>query len=206
MSKDKFQRYLGVSRETIDRLDKYEALIARWNPKINLVASSTLKDIWVRHFLDSAQLAAFAPDNGVWLDLGSGGGFPALVIASMLSDTHPDVLFILVESDTRKAVFLRTVIRELKLNAKVLNERIEKIPTQHASVLSARALDTLEKLVGYAETHLNQGGKALFQKGSSHKNELEKACETWSFDVKTIPSITDPTAAIFAIKDIQRAK
>lgn len=206
MSKDEFQRYLGVSRETIDRLDKYEALIAKWNPKINLVASSTLKDIWVRHFLDSAQLAAFAPDNGVWLDLGSGGGFPALVIASMLSDTHPDVLFILVESDTRKAVFLRTVIRELKLNAKVLSERIEKIPTQHASVLSARALDTLEKLVGYAQIHLNQGGKALFQKGSSHKNELEQACETWSFDVKTIPSITDPTAAIFAIKDIQRAK
>ena len=206
MSKDEFQRYLSVSRETIDRLDKYEVLIARWNPKINLVASSTLKDIWVRHFLDSAQLAAFAPDKGVWLDLGSGGGFPALVIASMLSDTHPDVLFILVESDTRKAVFLRTVIRELELNAKVLNERIEKIPTQHANVLSARALDTLEKLVGYAEIHLNQDGKALFQKGSSHKNELEQACETWSFDVKTIPSITDPTAAIFAIKDIQRAK
>ena len=206
MSKDEFQRHLSVSRETIDRLDKYEALITKWNPKINLVASSTLEDIWVRHFLDSAQLASLAPNSGVWLDLGSGGGFPALVIASMLSDTHPDVSFILVESDTRKAVFLRTVIRELELNAKVLSERIEKIPAQHASVLSARALDTLKKLVGYAKIHLNQDGTAFFPKGSSHKNELEQARETWFFDVRTIPSITDTTAAIFAIKDIQRAK
>ena len=206
MSKEEFQRNLSVSRETIDRLVKYEALIAKWNPKINLVASSTLEDIWVRHFLDSAQLAAIAPKNGVWLDLGSGGGFPSLVIASMLVDTDPYVSFTLVESDKRKAVFLRTVIRELKLNAKVLSERIEKIPAQNASVLSARALDTLEALMGYAAIHLNQGGTALFPKGSSHKSELEQAHETWAFDVKTIPSITDPTAAIFAIKDIQRAK
>ena len=206
MSKEEFQRRLNVSRETIERLNHYEALIGKWNPKINLVASSTLADIWTRHFLDSAQLATFAPKSGVWLDLGSGGGFPALVLASMLVDTHPDVSFTLVESDTRKAVFLRTVIRDLALKAKVLSHRIEEIPNQKADVLSARALGSLEKLVEYGNTHLDQNGVALFPKGSSHKKELEQARESWSFDFKTIASLTDTTAAIFAIKDIQRAK
>lgn len=206
MSKAEFEARLNVSRETMDRLESYETLIQKWNPKINLIASSTLSGIWDRHFLDSAQLTSFAPSEGRWLDLGSGGGFPALVIAALLKDTHTNLLFTLVESDARKSVFLRTVIRELDLNAEVFSDRIEKIRPQNAAVVSARALGPLEQLLGYCEMHLNNEGIALFPKGSSHKLELKQALDQWSFDLQTQPSITDPSAAIFAIKDIQRVK
>jgi 16S rRNA (guanine527-N7)-methyltransferase len=206
MSKADFQNKFDVSRETMDRLECYEVLIQKWNPKINLIASSTLSEIWNRHFLDSGQLVPFAPTSGTWLDLGSGGGFPALVIASMTKDTCPELSFTLVESDTRKAVFLRAVIRELGLNANVLSDRIEKTSPQNVGVVSARALGPLSKLIEYAEIHLNQDGIALFPKGSSHKSELEQALECWSFHVQTISSVTDQSAAIFAIKDIRRVK
>lgn len=206
MSKVDFQSRFDVSRETIDRLEHYEALVHKWNPKINLVANSTLPELWSRHFLDSAQLLPLAPTSGLWLDLGSGGGFPALVVAAMTKETLPELSFTLVESDTRKAVFLRTVIRELALNATVLSDRIEKISPQNVEVVSARALGSLRKLIEYAEIHLKQGGTALFPKGGSHQMELKQALQCWSFDVQTIPSITDLSAAVFAIKDIQRVK
>jgi 16S rRNA (guanine527-N7)-methyltransferase len=205
MSQADFVNHFDVSRETLARLGRYESLLGKWNQTINLVARGTIGTLWSRHFLDSAQLISHAPREGTWLDLGSGGGFPALVIASMVRETHPNMAFRLVESDSRKAVFLRTVIRELDLNALVLNERIEALEVEHVDVLSARALSSLDSLLAYANKHLKEGSIALFPKGATHQQELDEALENWVFDLQTIPSMTDPAAVIYAIKDIQRA-
>lgn len=206
MSRVDFESQLDVSRETLDRLGSYEHLLRKWNPTINLVARGTLDTLWSRHFLDSAQLVSYAPREGKWLDLGSGGGFPALVVAAMVHSSHPNLSFTLVESDSRKAVFLRTVIRDLDLRATVMNKRIEALEPQSANVVSARALGPLNSLLGFANKHLNGGGHALFPKGATHQQELSLALENWEFDLQTIPSVTDPAAVIYAIKDIQRAE
>lgn len=206
MSQSEFVSRFDVSRETLSRLEHYESLIGKWNQAVNLVARGTISTLWSRHFLDSAQLVSYAPPEGTWLDLGSGGGFPALVIAAMVCDTHPHLTFTLVESDSRKAVFLRTAIRELDLNALVLTERIEALEAKGADVLSARALSSLNTLLLHAKKHLKVGGLALFPKGAKHQQELDEALENWVFDLQTIPSMTDSSAVIYAIKDIHRAE
>ncbi|MCL4170695.1 UNVERIFIED_CONTAM: hypothetical protein GTU68_049362, partial [Idotea baltica] len=135
---------LNVSRETFAALQAYAALLEKWNPKINLVSKSSLQDLWNRHILDSAQLFSLVqhPHN-TWADLGSGGGFPGLVIAIMALESGSPDQVILIESDTRKAAFLRTVIRELGLRASVINKRIEQVDPLDADVISARALADL---------------------------------------------------------------
>ena len=208
MSKDIeqfFQDEFNVSRETMDHLHQYEALLCKWNPVINLVSKSTLNDIWRRHFLDSAQIFHLFPEQaGVWLDLGSGGGFPALVLAILAKDQSKDIRFILVESDTRKSVFLRTVIQELGLNAKVIAERIESLVDQQADILSARALAPLDKLLEYAEKHLKPEGIAVFPKGDKYRQETAEAKIKWRFDLTEIPSKTNPNGAILKIGGISR--
>ena len=138
---------LNVSRETKARLEIYAELLRKWNPKINLVSKGTIDDLWSRHIIDSAQIYALAchPIEH-WIDLGSGGGFPGLVIAIMAADRGSPGKTTLVESDARKCAFLRTVIRETGANATVMNERIEVLPSLEADILSARALGSLELL------------------------------------------------------------
>lgn len=195
---------LDVSRETLERLERYVALLEKWNPRINLVARSTLSQLWDRHFVDSAQIYAYAPENARhWVDLGSGGGFPGLVVAILAMELNPDLQVTLVESDTRKATFLRSVIREVGCNAKVIDKRIEAIAPLAADVLSARALADLDMLLGFAELHLGAGGIALFPKGATWEKELEKARQSWRFSHERFTSMTEDAAVILRIGDIE---
>jgi len=142
---------VSVSRETIERLKAYQALLEKWNGAINLVARSTISSFWERHVVDSAQLYSQMPVGCQnWLDAGSGGGLPGIVIAGIAKEHAPSMTVHLVESDQRKATFLRRVVETLDLNAKVSIARIEAIPVQSADVFSARALASLNVLLGYA--------------------------------------------------------
>lgn len=177
------------------------ALIRKWNPAINLVAPSTLSDLERRHIGDSLQLADLADKRvGLWLDIGSGGGLPGLVLAIC----HRECEIRLVDSDRRKVAFLQTVIRELALeNCTALSSRIEDLPPASAENLSARALAPLVRLMPYLARHLAQNGTAWLMKGRNWQAELEVARETWQFDVVVHPSTTDPASAILAIRDVR---
>ena len=194
----------NVSRETMDRLTRYHELLLKWNAKINLISRSSISDIWDRHIWDSAQIVAVSPFASAWLDIGSGGGFPGLVVAIYAKENNPAQHVSLVESDQRKAAFLRTVVRELGLNATVLSERVESLAPMNADVLSARALADLDQLLRYANRHLAKDGTALFLKGENWQNEVEIARDSWSFKLEAHRSKTSPTAALLEIKEIQR--
>ena len=171
------------------------------------MSKSTIEDAWTRHFVDSAQIFDLTPEDTYhWVDLGSGGCFPGLVVAIMAAEARPEMSTTLIESDLRKATFLRTVIRETGISAKVLSERIEKAPPQQADVLSARALASLTDLLGFAERHLSPKGLTVFPKGKSAVDEINAALETWSFDLQKERSQTDSDAVILLIRDIHRAK
>jgi 16S rRNA (guanine527-N7)-methyltransferase len=194
-----------VSRETNERLALYAALLRAWNPKINLVSRQTLADLETRHFFDSAQLLELAPAHSTtWADLGSGGGFPGLVIAILAADRRPALHVTLVESDQRKAVFLRTVAQRAGVSVTVLADRIENIPPLGTDVLSARALAPLATLLDHANRHLRPGGTALFPKGATWRAEVDEALERWRFDCENLPSATSPDGAILRIGEIDR--
>jgi 16S rRNA (guanine527-N7)-methyltransferase len=195
---------LDVSRETLDMLTRYDELLHRWNPKINLVSKATLDQSWWRHVVDSVQIVDILPSWDRWADLGSGGGFPGLVVAILAKSNRPEASVTLVESDLRKTAFLRTVIRDLKLSATVHAKRIETLDPLEADVISARALADLSKLLEYAARHLHDGGSALFMKGSSWAQEVEAARKTWSFSLVVHESRTDPSAAVLEVKEIRR--
>ncbi|PIE14978.1 MAG: 16S rRNA (guanine(527)-N(7))-methyltransferase RsmG [Rhodobacterales bacterium] len=201
--RDAFQNRFGVSRETLERLDIYAGLLKKWNPAINLVSKTTIQNLWQRHFFDSAQIYQFRSDEPKkWADLGSGGGFPALVLAILDVDTSPQSSFVLVESDLRKSTFLRTVIRELGLNATVITKRIEEADRLNADILTARALAPLDKLLEYANLHLNPNGFAVFPKGEKFRSEIKEALAHWRFDVKETVSETNPNGALLRIGGI----
>lgn len=194
-----------VSRETMGRLEIYSSLLVKWNPRINLVSKQTIPDIWERHFVDSAQIYSLAPKGFTnWVDIGSGGGFPGLVCAIIATELDPSAMFTLVESDARKSVFLRTVIRETGANAKVISDRIEKIPPLRAQVLSARALADLDTLLSFSERHLQESGTALFPKGVNWEKELKIASRAWLFDWEATKSKTESGAVVLRIGGISR--
>ncbi len=190
----------NVSRETTERLEHLQSMLGRWTKKINLVASSTVNDAWNRHIVDSVQVYDLArPQVGMWADLGTGGGFPGLVISIMAKELAPSLDVILVESDQRKCAFLRSVVRELDLDATVKNSRIEKLDPLHADFVSARALAPLKTLLGYADRHLSPDGTAVFLKGAAWKKELSEAQESWNFTCEPSKSVTDPNAVVLSI-------
>ena len=196
-----------VSRETYDKLRDYESLIQKWNPSINLIAKSTLSDIWSRHIVDSAQVyyAASAELSGNCTDIGSGGGLPAIVIAILAQGADKQVQMTMVESDKRKSVFLRTAIRELGLsNANVVNERIENVQIPVSKFISARALAPLTELFGFAEKLSDDKTTFLFQKGKNWLSEIGIAQNHWSFDYEAIKSETDSNAVILKIRGLSR--
>lgn len=194
----------NVSRETLDRLHEFQRLLLKWNKKINLIARSTESEVWTRHILDSLQIYKLYDIGSRWVDLGSGGGFPGLIVAILARVDAPSLAVTLVESDRRKAAFLRTAIRELSLSAMVVTKRIEDMPPANADVVSARALANLDHLLGFASRHLSSKGTALFMKGENWENEVEFARKSWSFEIKAHQSITSADAAILEIKELQR--
>lgn len=196
---------LNVSRETFERLEHLADLLRKWNPRINLVSKASLATLWDRHIMDSVQVFE-AVEQGFahWLDIGSGGGFPGLVVAILAKEKSPLSRITMVESDQRKCVFLRTVLRETGTEATVLAKRIESMPPQQVDVLTARALADLPTLLSFADRHLSAEGTALFPKGVTWKKELKEAQKSWSFDHEAIMSKTEPEAVILKIKGLSR--
>lgn len=188
-----------VSRETRSRLAAYEIAIRKWSRALNLVAAEELNHLPHRHFADSLQLAPFIV-RGRLVDLGSGAGFPGLVIAA----ARPEIEAILIESDSRKAAFLRTAAREMGLrNVTVLAARIEAVPPQGADHVSARALAPLPRLLGYVHRHLHDEGTALLMKGDRWRTEVDAARQMWDFRLNAIPSATKLGAAILNVTELR---
>lgn len=196
--------WLNVSRETHSKLQAFLALVIKWNRTINLVSTNSLLDGWTRHMLDSAQLWGAAQIlDGLWLDMGSGGGFPGLVMAIIAKEQAPNMRISLIEADRRKSVFLSEAARQLSLTVDVHPDRVERISGLAASVVSARALAPLDELLGRAKRHLADGGVAVFPKGQGFEAELSVARKRWRFDCDVIQSKTDLKAVMLRIENIQ---
>ena len=197
MTPDQVGELLNVSRETIKKFQAYLTLLEKWQRRINLVSNSTLGEAWQRHILDSGQLAAhYPPQTKHILDVGSGAGFPGLVLAIMGGVTVD-----LVESDQRKAVFLSTVIRELGLPAKVHNQRIETMPNLRPDVITARALASVPKLLNLIETQLHPESACLFLKGASVEDELTNLQSYSTMVATTHPSLSGSTGVVLELKN-----
>ena len=196
--------WLDVSRETVERLQRFGDLVRKWNPAINLVSKADVDLLWQRHILDSAQLFEFAPDKASrWADLGSGGGFPGIVIAILAREKNPGLEVHLVEADRRKAAFLAQAIRLLDLPTVLHVARIEALAGLGADIVSARAVALLPVLCGHAIRHLAPGGMALFQKGEAAEAEVASCQGIWQMDVARAPSRTGAAGVILKIRNLQ---
>ncbi len=202
-----FQNHFGVSDETLKRLIVYESLLIQWQKKINLVAPSTLDEIWHRHFADSAQLFDLAPkDSRIWVDLGAGAGFPGLVLAILRAGRGAEVdhePHILIESDQRKAAFLGEIARKTSLAVDIVISRIEITSTQgrykSVDVVTARALAPLDRLIGLAKPMFGPKTVGLFPKGRDIRQEIKNASANWSFTCELAESLTDTEARIAVV-------
>jgi len=188
-----------VSRETLDRLQAYAELLGRWNTRINLVSPRDMVELWSRHIADSLQLVPLI-DAERGIDLGSGGGFPGLVIA--IAHGLPMTL---IESDQRKAAFLREAARVTEAPVQVLAQRIETARPKPAPLITARALAALPQLLRWAQPLLAEGGACLFLKGARGEDELTQAAREWQMSVVRIPSQVHPDGIILQLSDIRRA-
>lgn len=191
------------SDSAIAKLEQFATLVQKWNPAINVVAKSTIYDLWMRHIVDSAQLfSVVTPEYHHWLDIGSGGGFPGIVIAALAADLHPQMKVSLVESDKRKAVFLMEAARLLGLSVAIHTARIEELSPQNACIVSARALAPLSSLCGLAARHVRTGGICAFLKGASVDLELDEARQEWKFALDRVQSVTDSKASLLFLRSL----
>lgn len=202
-----FESDLGVSRETLRKLETYAALLSKWNKRINLVSRKSLNDVWKRHFLDSAQLLSISRDDAKkWVDLGSGAGFPGLVVAILAAELRPELHVTLIDSDQRKGVFLETVAREVNVSVTIVQKRVDEVVCVGADIISARALAPLTDLLKLAQIHAAKNCQYLFLKGENYESELTAARAIWHIEADVIPSITDPSSVVLRIGDFQLAK
>lgn len=198
-----FARASGVSAATLARLVAYAEVLGRWQARINLIGAATLPDLWRRHMLDSWQLLPLLPEGGgPVVDLGSGAGFPGLVLAICgAADVH------LVESDARKAAFLREAARVTATPVTIHATRAESLPDLAARAVTARALAPLPKLLGWAAPLLQHSGAVgLFLKGGAVDEELTEAAKEWKIVYDRLASVSDPTGTILRVKEIHRAR
>ena len=201
-SPDDFAAATGVSRETLERLKLYADLLIRWQKRINLVAPASIPELWHRHMLDSAQLLPLIPAGAKHLcDLGSGAGFPGLVIALC---TQQPAEVSLYESDQRKSAFLREVIRQTGAPARVVTQRVEAVQDKTADLLMARALAPLPKLLPLAEKFWRPGMTALFLKGREVQSEIASCSKAWRIAYDLIPSATDSASSVLVVRSIDR--
>jgi 16S rRNA (guanine527-N7)-methyltransferase len=215
-----FAALFNVSRETLARLETYERLLRQWQAAVNLVAPGTLDDVWQRHFADSAQLFLLAPPGArSWVDLGSGAGFPGLVIAILWADCSPPAVeegqgrgesrrVVLIDSHARKCAFLREVVRQTgvgsRIDVDILSIRIEQVATQanlpHPDVVSARALAPLDRLLALASPLFTPATVGLFMKGKEAAAEIDTAKKSWNFNIELVQSRTEPEGQIVLIR------
>jgi 16S rRNA (guanine527-N7)-methyltransferase len=197
---------LNVSRETQQDLEGYAALVEKWTSRINLVSAKSRDEIWSRHILDSAQLLTVPPpDWAHWVDIGSGGGFPGMVIALLCRQHGASKRVTLIESDQRKGAFLLAAAAEFQVPVTIVVDRAESVAPQKADVVSARALAPLDRLLGLCEHHLASNGMAILPKGRRAVEEIAEARKLWHFNVTAHPSLTDPEARILMIERLTRA-
>jgi len=194
-----------VSRETTARLDCFVAVLLAWQRRINLIAASTEATLWTRHIADSLQLIPLAPEARIWVDLGSGGGFPGLVVACAIAD-QPGAEVHLVESNGKKAAFLREAARATAAPVIVHAARIEDFvqkPPPSVHVVTARALARLSELLGLAFPLLKKGACGLFPKGQDAADELTEAAQCWKIQASLMSSRTDPKARIVVVRGLE---
>ncbi|HEY6631529.1 MAG TPA: 16S rRNA (guanine(527)-N(7))-methyltransferase RsmG [Rhizobiaceae bacterium] len=207
----KYQRLIDVtgpvSRETFDGLEAFEAMFRAWASRINLAAPSTLDDVWDRHILDSAQLVAIVPAARRWLDLGSGGGFPGLVLAFLMKE-HKDGHVDLVESNRKKAGFLQAVVGEFSLPARVHARRIDGEITDlgQPEIVTARALAPLPLLLGLASPWLSTDARGLLHKGRDYGREIQESSLLWKYDLVEHRSKVDADSVILEIANLERRR
>lgn len=193
-----------ISAPLRTELSRFVALLTDWQRVHNLVGRGELNDIWARHIQDSLQLLSHAPDFNLWVDLGSGAGFPGLVVA-IASRADTSKSFVLVESNHKKAAFLRTAARELGLKVQIAAERIEAHGSKiagRADIVSARALAPLPILCSLAAPYLHPESTLLCLKGQDFQRELDEASLSWDFDVVSFQSETDSAGRILAIRHL----
>ena len=196
---EEFASQTGVSRETLARLKAYADMLLDWNERHNLVARSTLPDLWQRHFWDSAQLAPLVPDTAKTLaDLGSGAGFPGLVLAAM----RPELAVTLHEATTKKCAFLQAAADRMGLQVAIENARMEDLPPRPFDVVTARACAPLPQLLEYAHRFMSPNSVCLFLKGQNVGSELTEAAKYWNIEVSQVPSQTDPSGAIVIVREL----
>ena len=195
-----------VSRETEARLDRYVALLLEWQAKTNLVAPSTLSNLWTRHISDSLQILSLAPSAKTWADLGSGGGFPGVVLACVLADI-PGANVHLIERNAKKAAFLREALRVTSAHGTVhladIGDSVDRI-TGPVDCVTARALAPLHQLIGFAAPLVGKGAKALFLKGQDVEAELTEATKYWNITPHLHPSRTGGHGWIVELDHIER--
>lgn len=190
---------VGAERD----LRMFVDLVLKWNGKINLISRASEADIWVRHILDSVQIWPLSPESAkLWVDIGSGGGFPGLVLAILAKTLRPDLRFILIESDRRKAAFLLQVSKTLALRCDVRAERIESVKGLQADVLSARALAPLSVLLSLGQRLIVPQSVMIFPKGERFEGEIATARQEWQFQLTQIQSATNPAATLLRITDL----
>lgn len=194
----------GVSRETQERLEAFAAVLEKWNKSINLVSKSSMADVWERHILDSLQLETLAPVCKQWVDLGSGGGFPGLIVAAVRVETSPDMQMTLVESDQRKCAFMAAAADRMGLKVSIECRRIEESASGLYDVISARALAPLHHLLELALPYRYDHTVCIFPKGAKADLEVIDAEKHWRFDRDVIKSATDKSASIFRIREYSR--
>ena len=195
---------INVSRETEARIATYVGLLTKWNATINLVSKTSISEVWERHIVDSLQIFNFGSNATHWADLGSGGGLPGLVVAILASEKAPNMLVTLVESDQRKAAFLRHAGQALSVKTQVVTDRIEAVLPLDADVISARALAPLPQLCGFAARHLAPDGLAIFLKGKFAQSEVSEARKSWQFSLQSHTSITESSSFVLLLKGISR--
>jgi len=195
-----------VSRETEARLDRYVDLLRQWQAKTNLVAPSTLPNLWTRHIADSLQLLALAPSAKVWIDFGSGGGFPGVVLACALAETSGTMVH-LVERNAKKAAFLREALRVTSAPGMVhpaeIGDTVDRI-TGPVDCVTARAVAPLHRLIGFAEPLVRKGAKALFSKGQDVEAELTEATKYWKITPHLHSSLTGGGGWIVELDQVER--
>ena len=194
---------LDVSRETIERIKIVVQELDRWRVTHNLIGPEERKRLWRRHILDSLQLIKYRRKGGEsWLDLGSGAGFPALILACATKEEGD--AFTLVESNGKKASFLRSAIRAADLNARVVNQRIEDVSRETYQHVTARALADLPRLLDHAYLFLAPEASCIFLKGKGFRDELEAANRVWRFEFEEFPSLSHPDGRIIVISELRR--
>ncbi|MTI01089.1 16S rRNA (guanine(527)-N(7))-methyltransferase RsmG [Roseibium sp. RKSG952] len=198
-------KYGDVSRETLDRLKVFVDLVLKWQPAQNLIAPSTIPDIWIRHVVDSLQTQWSLPDARTWVDIGSGGGFPGIITAILLADV-PGSHVHMIESNQRKVAFLRTALRETGSTGTVHAGRIEAVAEnwRHGApdAVSARALASLDLLLKLSESFTADGATAVFHKGQEFQREVNEASHAWTFDLIQHKSIVDPSSRMLLLSNI----